>query len=141
MNQPSYLSAEEAEAKEYCLHHPLERPAITGTKAVLFLAFMELAIIALAFALSQWKGIFYVYYVIGNVVCLALFGKRLLIGAVQLYQRYAPEEVRRKCLCKPTCSEYAILALQKYNLPKAACKIYIRLFKTCRGIHYGIDYP
>ncbi|KAA5217934.1 membrane protein insertion efficiency factor YidD [Bacteroides finegoldii] len=65
----------------------------------------------------------------------------MLIGIVKLYQRYAPEETRRKCLYKPTCSEYAILALKKYGLVKGLYKIYIRLFKTCRGIEYGIDYP
>ena len=38
-------------------------------------------------------------------------------------------------------AEYAILALKKYGLVKGLYKIYIRLFKTCRGIEYGIDYP
>lgn len=52
-----------------------------------------------------------------------------------------PKKQEENAFYKPTCSEYAILALKKYGLVKGLYKIYIRLFKTCRGIEYGIDYP
>lgn len=67
--------------------------------------------------------------------------KYALIGAIKLYQHYAPEEMRRRCLFMPTCSEYAILAVHKYGLIIGLCKSYYRLVYRCRGNIYQIDYP
>ncbi|MBQ6572403.1 MAG: membrane protein insertion efficiency factor YidD, partial [Alistipes sp.] len=39
--------------------------------------------------------------------------------------------VGRAVETKPTCSEYAILVLQKYGVIRGTWKIYVRLFKTC----------
>lgn len=75
-----------------------------------------------------------------GIACF-LVRKKAVVGAVHLYQRYAPEHVRRKCLCKPTCSEYAILAVQKYGVLWGGYKTYLRLFKRCRGSIYRIDEP
>ncbi|MDO4363209.1 MAG: membrane protein insertion efficiency factor YidD [Clostridia bacterium] len=63
------------------------------------------------------------------------------MGCIKLYQHYAPEEIRRRCLFKPTCSEYAILAIKKYGLIIGLVKTYNRLFKKCKGNIYRIDYP
>ncbi len=86
-----------------------------------------------------WHKVIYVllWYILG-IVCVA---KKACIGMVRLYQRYSPEHVRQRCVCKPTCSEYAILCLQKYNIIKAVIKIYKRLFKTCGHKGYIIDWP
>ena len=70
-----------------------------------------------------------------------LYLRFLGIKAVECYQHYASEERRRKCLCKPSCSEYAILCFKKYCLFRALAKIRARLFKTCRGDEYKIDIP
>ncbi|OGL42988.1 MAG: hypothetical protein A2161_04650 [Candidatus Schekmanbacteria bacterium RBG_13_48_7] len=67
--------------------------------------------------------------------------KIVVIYSVRLYQHYAKEELRRRCLFKPTCSEYLILAVQKLGVIKGLYKGYIRLFKRCRGNIYKIDYP
>jgi putative component of membrane protein insertase Oxa1/YidC/SpoIIIJ protein YidD len=67
--------------------------------------------------------------------------KRIIIEFVRLYQHYAPEEVRRTCLLMPTCSEYKILAVQKYGALPGLCKGIYRLLITCRGTVYRIDYP
>jgi putative component of membrane protein insertase Oxa1/YidC/SpoIIIJ protein YidD len=77
------------------------------------------------------------------VVFIGLFFcfKYAVIGAIKLYQHYAPEEIRRRCLFKPTCSEYAIMAVQKYGGIIGLCKSYFRLFYRCRGNIYQIDYP
>ncbi|MBR6427397.1 MAG: membrane protein insertion efficiency factor YidD [Clostridia bacterium] len=61
--------------------------------------------------------------------------------AVECYQHYAKEETRRRCLCIPSCSEYAILCFKKYELIKALTKIRRRLYVTCRGDDYKIDLP
>ncbi|WP_294630030.1 membrane protein insertion efficiency factor YidD [uncultured Bacteroides sp.] len=141
MTEKCPLSREQKEAKEYCLFHPLERPPLRWSKAASIVSATEIAISTLSYLLSSETGTFLMYYFIGNLSVFILTGKHLLIGLVKLYQHYAPEEIRRKCLYKPTCSEYAILALEKYGLIKGSYKTYIRLFRMCRGIEYGIDYP
>ena len=67
--------------------------------------------------------------------------KHIGIKIVECYQHYATEKTRRKCLCKPSCSEFAILCLKKYIFVYALIKIYRRLFKTCKGEDYKIDWP
>jgi len=67
--------------------------------------------------------------------------KYAIIGAIKLYQHYAPEEIRRRCLFMPTCSEYAIMAVRKYGGIIGLCKSYYRLVYRCRGNIYQIDYP
>ena len=76
-----------------------------------------------------------------TVIGLLLCAKRAAIGMIRLYQHYAPEEIRRRCLFMPTCSEYAILAIRKYGCVIGLCKSYYRLMYRCRGNVYMIDYP
>ncbi|GMO57817.1 MAG: hypothetical protein Ta2G_17710 [Termitinemataceae bacterium] len=82
------------------------------------------------------SGLFIICIVIGMLINL----KSIVIGFVHLYQHYAPEEVRRRCLFKPTCSEYTILAIEKYGLRKGLSKSFDR-FSRCHGEIYRIDYP
>ena len=81
------------------------------------------------------------YHCILSAAFLLLAGRWFLIMAVLLYQRYAPEHVRQKCVCTPTCSEYALLALRKYVWLRGGYKTYIRLTRTCQGKKHIIDYP
>ena len=67
--------------------------------------------------------------------------KHAVIGAIKLYQHYAAEEVRRRCLFMPTCSEYAIMAVRKYGGIIGLCKSYYRLKYLFRGNIYKIHYP
>jgi len=67
--------------------------------------------------------------------------KYAVIGVIKLYQHYAPEEIRRRCLFMPTCSEYTIMAVRKYGSIIGLLKSYFRLFYRCRGNIYMIDYP
>jgi len=67
--------------------------------------------------------------------------KYAIVGTIKLYQHYAPEEIRRRCLFMPTCSEYTIMAIRKYGTVIGLCKSYFRLFYRCRGNIYMIDYP
>ncbi len=79
---------------------------------------------------------FVLFFAIGFVIAL----KPLIIGFVRLYQHYAPENLRRQCLFKPTCSEYTILAIEKYGVFRGVKKS-IQRFKRCHGTMYRIDYP
>ena len=161
MEMPS--QEEQLIAEEYVLERPLDRPDTDIKKAVKSVVVYLLSSLAMGFSmlyLFSWLGIFalfsdcicdfreqhsiwfsilfilLVYFIVG-LFCL----KKAVIGCIKLYQHYAPEQIRRRCLFKPTCSEYAILAIQKYGLIIGLIKSYIRLFKKCRGNIYRIDYP
>ena len=150
MEMPS--QEEQIIAEEYVLERPLDRPDTDIKKAVKSVVVYLLSSLAMGFSmlyLFSWLGIFalfsdcicdfreqhsiwfsilfilLVYFIVG-LFCL----KKAVIGCIKLYQHYAPEQIRRRCLFKPTCSEYAILAIQKYGLIIGLIKSYIRLFKN-----------
>lgn len=71
-----------------------------------------------------------------------LYIRFCLIQAVKCYQHYAKNETRRRCLCIPSCSEYAILSLKRvFPLIIALLKIRKRLYVTCKGEEYRVDFP
>lgn len=82
-----------------------------------------------------------IIYIVAYLLFLEFYLRFLLIQFVKCYQHYAKEETRRRCLCVPSCSEYAIIALKKYELIHALLLIHHRLFKVCLGEKYIIDYP
>lgn len=163
MNREMPSQEEQDVVAWYVLYRPLVRPNTSYKRAAGYTALFLLVNIGatiLLYHLFHWSGIFSILppavaayvtehpvafaviltlfqFLIGSVLVL----KRAMIGAVRLYQRYAPEDTRRKCLFKPTCSEYAILAIEKYGPIKGGIKAYNRLFKKCKGRIYRIDEP
>ncbi|MDR1100413.1 MAG: membrane protein insertion efficiency factor YidD [Treponema sp.] len=146
--------AEQTEAREYVCGRVINKPDTDIKKAVKYLSVFLLTSQASAvFLCLLLKRIFFYFYfpppfflylcvfifcfLTGLGVCL----KKAIIGAVKLYQHYAPEKTRRKCLFKPTCSEYMILAIEKYGALKGVYKGLHRLFVKCKGHYYSVDYP
>lgn len=131
---------------DYCINRKLIRPKtniITATKYLIVLELTTLLIVSFVAKLLVFVGFSYNFTLLHffvSVVLILMFFKRFSILLIELYQHYASEEKRRKCTLKPSCSEYAVIALNKYGIFKALKKISIRLFITCNGI-YGIDYP
>ena len=71
-----------------------------------------------------------------------LYVRFCLLQLVKCYQRCAKEETRRRCMRVPSCSEYAALCLKMvFPLVVALIKIRIRLYKTCKGEDYKLDFP
>lgn len=82
-------------------------------------------------------------FIISLAVLLAIAAfklKSILIWLVLVYQKLAPEGIRRKCLFTPSCSEYMILAIKKYGVIKGVLKGINRL-KRCHLPNHGEDYP
>ena len=135
----------QAEARDYVLKKPIIRPTTTifAPIALFFSAVVVGIVVGLVIAETvEWSIAYERAIVIGVVVFLLLCtAKPLLILCIRCYQHYAPEPLRRSCLCKPTCSEYAIIVIKRYCLIKALVLIYIRLFRTCTGKIYKIDFP
>lgn len=161
MEMPS--QEEQMIAEQYVLERELKRPDTDVKKAVKYICGFTIISVVFAvvsfhllqrlgiFALlpdffiqfqTQHPSIFCVLYCSVFVIFMGLLTlKKAAIGAIKLYQHYAPEDIRRRCLFKPTCSEYAILAIKKYGLIIGLIKTYIRVIYKCRGNIYRIDYP
>ena len=142
----SYSQEELTEiAKDYVLNRPLNRPKtnILDILAIVIPYFVISVFLSksLIFYL-QTERKFFVYLCV-HFINFFLIAKPLFIQCIKVYQHYAPEKIRRSCLCKPTCSEYAILVLKKYILVVAIYKILDRIFFTCSGdkLIYKIDEP
>ncbi|MCD7902019.1 MAG: membrane protein insertion efficiency factor YidD [Bacteroides sp.] len=142
---------EQNTAENYCLHRPLHRPKTNIVFALIQLICFEGIVVVVSLAihiLLAWlggssfeKSLFLLIYYMISILFLVVFSKRILILLIELYQHYAPEEVRRKCILMPTCSEYALLALRKYGVIRGMYKTYIRLTRRCKGSIYSMDYP
>lgn len=147
------MSNEAIIAEQYRRYHPLARPSITWRTVIIRVVsvlLMSFAVsLALFFCLSAYKVIewdsfplnyflrLYAFVICG--ICLLLL-KYILLTSIELYQHYASEQTRRKCVCMPSCSVYATMALKKYNVFKAARLILNRLSKCCGTVCF-IDYP
>lgn len=82
------------------------------------------------------------YFDSARLGVLSVFAYRsstIMIFCVRLYQRHADAEVRLRCRQTPTCSEYSILAIEKYGGLIGAWKTFKRL-KRCRPPGQ-IDFP
>jgi putative component of membrane protein insertase Oxa1/YidC/SpoIIIJ protein YidD len=128
--------------KDYCLHRKLTRPAVNLYKVVGIIVLAEFIVLIISFFIHGQMGIdFWMCQQVVNLFLLLLFGTPICKLGVRLYQRYASEQTRRRCHCMPSCSEYALLALDKYMWPKALWLIYRRLTHTCSLPGYKVDYP
>lgn len=127
----------------------LVRPDL-HVKRVLIKVFAVL-VIAVVSAYLSWEYLkeigtenysLYAWLIGAGIVLIfaAAFLKDILIWLVKVYQKFAPEEVRRKCVFTPSCSEYMILSLEKYGAIKGLIKGVKRL-KRCHLPNHGEDYP
>lgn len=136
---------EQKRLEKYQQNRSLPRPETTKLTIALYV--ILLLLIITIFATVQYICATYEVWVriiisVVFVICLAeSYGRLLAIKIVECYQHYAKEETRRKCKCVPSCSEYAVLCLKKYELIYALIKIRKRLFVTCRGFDYIVDNP
>ena len=62
--------------------------------------------------------------------------KKVLIGCVRLYRKYISPLKRPCCIYVPTCSQYAIEALEKYGAVKGSY-LAIRRILRCHPFHEG----
>ena len=66
--------------------------------------------------------------------------KKFIIKLIRIYQKKAPKNIREACLYKPSCSEYMILAIEKYGVFVGIYKGVKRILR-CKYPNGGIDYP
>lgn len=127
--------------RDYCINHKLSRPTINWFLLVFTISFFETLVFICAIKLPLSKSSFLLFIEAVHVIMMLIFARVILQIIIAIYQRYAPESIRRQCTCMPTCSEYALLVLDKYCWPKALVLIIRRVTKTCQQPGYKIDYP
>ncbi|NLC97278.1 MAG: membrane protein insertion efficiency factor YidD [Erysipelotrichaceae bacterium] len=66
--------------------------------------------------------------------------KLLIISLIRLYQKYGPKRLHDACLFEPTCSNYMLLAIEKYGVFKGTLKGLKRILR-CHQPNGGVDYP
>jgi len=122
---------------------PLNRPEVNIGK-ILALNLLWLAVLT-----GLYYGLCLVHIGTGLRLLLAVFAallisavnsRRIVITLVRLYQRYAPESLRRACVFEPSCSQYMILAVEKYGTFRGVAKGLKRLSR-CKPPNSGEDYP
>ena len=117
-------------------YNPLNRPPISYKKPIIALCIYAI-ISALLIFLCPYP---LVCQLIWSVVFFAVIAKRALIWFVHLYQNKASDETRLRCVFEPSCSEYMILAVNKYGFIRGVFKGIKRLLR-CHPPNGGKDYP
>ncbi len=67
--------------------------------------------------------------------------KTLMIGIIKGYKRFVSPFLPKSCRYYPTCSDYAILAIEKYGVLKGSLKAVWRVLRCNPFSSGGIDYP
>ena len=62
--------------------------------------------------------------------------KGLLLGAIRFYQRYVSPGLPPRCRFIPTCSQYALEAVEKYGALKGSWLAFKRILR-CNPFHKG----
>lgn len=121
----------------------LNRPKISWFRIISYIL-IPIVVLAGLIVLLEYLGVHTVINVLAAAVILAVYIlltlKKAVICAVKVYQRYAPDTVRNKCRFEPSCSEYMIIAIEKYGFIKGARKGINRL-RRCNVNDGGFDYP
>ncbi|MCX8602378.1 MULTISPECIES: membrane protein insertion efficiency factor YidD [unclassified Gilliamella] len=66
--------------------------------------------------------------------------KWLNFKLIYLYRAIAPNRIRSACRFEPSCSEYALLAIEKYGVLKG-WKMTLGRLMRCKPPNGGKDYP
>lgn len=131
--------------EQIVLKRPQKRPTTPKWYVSLLLVFVPLFIFCAIYLYTILQIAFVLKLLVAFFVILLtveIYLRYCLIQAVKCYQHYAKDETRRRCLCIPSCSEYAIISLKKiFPLIMALAKIRNRLYVTCDGTEYKLDFP
>ena len=122
-------------------YNPLRRPQIHYRKPIIAALIWLTVTVAIAWCGVVWFPDWAVWACLGwSVLYFALIAKRALIWMVHLYQNKASDATRLKCVFEPSCSEYMILAVNKYGLLRGFVKGVRRLLR-CHPPNGGKDCP
>ena len=78
--------------------------------------------------------------ILAIVVYIAFELKYFVTTSIKLYQWFAPVHIRDRCRFEPSCSNFALLAIEKYGIIKGGIKAIDRL-RRCNINNGGFDEP
>lgn len=150
-SQPEYdvfYSSSEDEARQIAVkacqectcERKIERPKIEKHLIFLGLLIPMCLILAIVLVMILADGSWKYLICVGLFLPLLFLLKYIAFLWVKLYQKFAPEKVRRSCLFYPSCSQYMLLAIEKYGFWKGFWKGLKRLGR-CHYPNGGEDYP
>jgi len=67
--------------------------------------------------------------------------KNLILKIVHSYQKFISPNLGQNCRFYPSCSEYALLAINKYGAPKGLAKGIYRILRCNSFNKGGVDLP
>ena len=62
--------------------------------------------------------------------------KKLLLALIRVYQKYVSPAFPPRCRFIPTCSQYAVEAIEKYGALKGSW-LALKRFSRCHPFHFG----
>ncbi len=121
-------------------YNPLNRPDISYKKPIIALV-IYIAIMAVIF-IMPWNMFLekWIVIIIMSILYFMIISKKAVIWVIHLYQNKASDKTRLRCVFEPSCSEYMILAIEKYGFMKGVFKGVKRLLR-CHPPNGGKDYP
>ena len=66
-------------------------------------------------------------------------GRRLAIAPIRAYQRFISPALPRRCKYHPTCSAYAVQAIERYGILRGAVLAVWRVLRCNPFSHGGFD--
>ena len=113
------LFEDENDPRSYNYKRIFVRPTVNWLRVIIWflIPVVYIAIILYLFNLTRANQLSKIIIItLFLIFYLAMTFRRVIICSIQIYQRYAPKSIRDKCRFEPSCSQYMILAIQKYGL-------------------------
>ena len=137
------LFADDHDPANFAYKRILIRPAIKWGRIIIYMTMLTLFpltawVICWAFELTMAAQIAVPTSVL--ILYMGFTAKKAMIGCIHLYQHFAPDTVRNRCRFEPSCSQYMILAIERYGAFRGLQKGIGRL-KRCNIHNGGVDYP
>jgi len=67
--------------------------------------------------------------------------KKIILKTIKIYQRIISPCFSKNCRFYPSCSEYALRAIEKYGVPKGLVLSFLRVLKCNPFNKGGVDLP
>lgn len=121
------------------------RPNINITMSIAIVFGITIGFLIMPFlsiiAFKVFKNLLVIIWCIVFEMIFVIFTlKKFIVTLILIYQKIAPDSIRSACLFEPSCSNYMLLAIEKYGLIKGVFKGIKRLLK-CHQPNGGIDNP
>ena len=121
----------------------LERPNINWLQIILQTTIpIIFFIVSVKLLLKRWHNLGNTIFITSLcfIIYILVRFKNIIICIIHIYQHFAPDSIRLKCRFEPSCSQYMILALEKYGVLKGL-KMGINRLKRCKVDYGGYDFP